>query len=621
MGAYARAAVLAGLMVALAMAALWLPGGGSHSTARAGGPAITLAVDMDPRDGGGAFVNDDHTVNPIDACMQTTAGSTITIDVVLSGIDPGRDLHSYQYFLGFDSANLKFVAQNHMTASPPPNGVTMITRVPGLSCTGMLGCIDTSEGVPDNPSTDGFGEVSVHHVFVADSTAGITVGGPLDPWGAAGGVLGRYNIQVSATAPPGVYGLGLNDSGVFTTAIWDNAAVPIWDLPGNGFDDDGDGFVDEDLLLDKNSGRGLIAVGVPCPPPADLEKVGLASGLANGTQIRVSDNVAFTLTEVLHNHGPNASVVGQITTRCEAPLTTPPSHCSYTPKAGDSPDGQLWVTGPSIGTKRVPQDIPYGTKIEDRYLTVIQRKALPVNVQVPLSKDWDVHCGALGTHTWKFSNSVVPDDSWIVDPVAGNNSKSLDLTLECLAPTPTPTPTATATATPTPTATATATATATVTPTVTPTPTPPKDPITDPWPALTPAERAAIQALIDAGNKAGALQKLVEILKLKGWSPDTMKDGKPAYDPATNGEGSAEAKAGGAVKIGDKAYSSVAWLYSSLMHEWVHSQQMHEGRPVDVNKLEREAYGKEIDNAGNTGLSPAEKAECERRRNEYPSPP
>jgi hypothetical protein len=101
---------------------------------------------------------------------------------------------------------------------------------------------------------------------------------------------------------------------------------------------------------------------------------------------------------------------------------------------------------------------------------------------------------------------------------------------------------------------------------------------------------------------------------------DTMSGGAPVYDPATEGEGATERKKGGKVSIGPDAFSSVAWLYSSLKHEMVHSQQWQD--PDAADKMgskgrEKQAYQREVDNAGNTGLSAAEKAEDQKRLEKY----
>ena len=186
-----------------------------------------------------------------------------------------------------------------------------------------------------------------------------------------------------------------------------------------------------------------------------------------------------------------------------------------------------------------------------------------------------------------------------------------------VAPTATAAPEATPTATPTSTP-----VVGTPTPTATPTPTPHanKDPRTDPWPDITAAEEKAVQDLIDAGKKSEALANLVETLKKYCCSFDTMEGGNPIYDAALGGEGAAERKKGGKVRIGDASFVSVAWLYSSLKHEMVHSQQWQDedaARALGSGGREKEAYQRELDNAGNTGVSPAQEADLERRLATY----
>ncbi|MCH7998431.1 MAG: hypothetical protein IIA91_02995 [Chloroflexi bacterium] len=192
-----------------------------------------------------------------------------------------------------------------------------------------------------------------------------------------------------------------------------------------------------------------------------------------------------------------------------------------------------------------------------------------------------------------------------------------------------PTPTATAAPTATPTATAIAPPTSTPvvetpTPTATATPTPTphatKNPITNPWPDITDAEEKAVQDLIDAGKKKEALEELVKTLKKYCCNFDTMEGESPIYDSTLAGEGSAERKKGGKVKIGDASFVSVAWLYSSLKHEMVHSQQWQDeaaATALGSNGREKEAYQRELDNAGNTGVSPADRADLARRLARY----
>ena len=264
MKAISRVTVVAGY-AGVVMSLLVAMGPPTASPAQAQPPVVTtLAIDMVTTG------NDDHTVGSIDPCIAVTAGTTVEFDVVLDAIPTGvgnSDLKAFAYYLGFDAANLTFISQTSAKNDcPPADGLQMLCRAAN-SCTGLLGCIDASEGVPEPPDSGAPPSPGVHDVNMADSTPGGTVGGGSDPYGKAGGVLGRYEIAVSPTAPTGLYGIGLSDSGWYTTLLVDSASPPnhLWDNPNVPGDDDKDGATDEDLMLDRTVNYGLIAVGVPCP--------------------------------------------------------------------------------------------------------------------------------------------------------------------------------------------------------------------------------------------------------------------------------------------------------------------------------------------------------------------
>lgn len=148
-----------------------------------------------------------------------------------------------------------------------------------------------------------------------------------------------------------------------------------------------------------------------------------------------------------------------------------------------------------------------------------------------------------------------------------------------------------------------------------------KDPRTDDWPKLTADELKSVQDLIDAGKNAEALAKLVEIMKKYCCNFDTMEGGAPVYDPKEKkAEGATQKKKGGRVRIGVPAFKSASWLYSSLKHEMVHSAQWQDedaAKKMGVNGREKEAYQREIDQAGNTGISDKDKKELEKRIKAY----
>lgn len=181
------------------------------------------------------------------------------------------------------------------------------------------------------------------------------------------------------------------------------------------------------------------------------------------------------------------------------------------------------------------------------------------------------------------------------------------------APSPSPTPTPTTVTPPTQAPPPSPTASAT------PTPTPHrKNPIDDPWPKLTKVDLKGVRALIDAGKNADALAELVKVMKTRCCSFDTMAGSEPVYAPdleAKKGKGvggNTERKKGGIVRIGPAAFKGYlgtepeAFLYSTLKHEMVHSMQLQDPKGAAEKgnrRLEFEAYGAEIINSINTGIS------------------
>jgi len=218
----------------------------------------TLALDMNPY---GDTANDDRAVGSIESCVEAAPGATFDIDVVLDAIPSSvgdGSLAGFQYFLGFDDAALTFTGQSHVVTG------TNLTVRAANSCGGPLGCLDRAETVPEPPDSGAPPSPGVHDVLVADP-AGPEGPGPADPAPYAGGVLGRYTIQANPDAEPGVYGIALNSSTTYVAKVIDQAAGTIWDLPGNGIDDDNDGAVDEDLMLDTTVGYGQVAIDAACP--------------------------------------------------------------------------------------------------------------------------------------------------------------------------------------------------------------------------------------------------------------------------------------------------------------------------------------------------------------------
>ena len=107
---------LAVLVPALALGGMWLTGK-SSTPAQANPGVTTLAIDMDPFNGGG---NTDVFVGPIDTCIgNIPLTNTAQFDVVYDQIEAGKDLKGYQFFMGFNSANVTFTAQTSPAGCPP----------------------------------------------------------------------------------------------------------------------------------------------------------------------------------------------------------------------------------------------------------------------------------------------------------------------------------------------------------------------------------------------------------------------------------------------------------------------------------------------------------------------
>jgi len=412
---------LAVLVPTLAMAGMWLTGKSGMSVLANGGEVITLAIDMDPFT---TTVNDDDTVGPIDSCIQVTGAlpQTITVDVVIdkipAAITSGHNgqIKGYQYFMGFDNVNLKFVApQLHITA-----GTNLITRAP-LSCTGFLGCKFGGEAVPEPPDTGSPASPGVHDVFVFDDKAGAEEGGASDTSGKAGGVIGRYDITILAGAPAGVYGLGLDSSTTYRPTIGDDTGAAIWDLPGNSVDDDGDGGVDEDIMLDRTSTpipHGMIAVNTSCPEAADLEIVSqtvLASDCSSAlpAEMDIDTDTSICLEKVIRNNGPNA---GPVLTDI-AKTASAPTGCTILPVSASA---QVSVTRDDGCGAGSPYTCPPNSP--------------STNQDVTYTELFTIRCDAPSTHPgFTIVNTISANDPYTTDPVPANNTDTVTFGIDVIA--------------------------------------------------------------------------------------------------------------------------------------------------------------------------------------------
>jgi len=134
-------------------------------------------------------------------------------------------------------------------------------------------------------------------------------------------------------------------------------------------------------------------------------------------------------------------------------------------------------------------------------------------------------------------------------------------------------------------------------------------------PALTTGTETTAKALLggSAADKQAAINAVVkDMVKSSAISLSKLDGKKVYYDAATVGEGLTNTTfkaTGGAnpskVTMGDAAFSSLSWLYSSILHEYQHVKQ-HQALKSPAgwseDKAEVEAYTKEILKSEATGV-------------------
>jgi hypothetical protein len=404
-----------GVAVAVLLAALALGLLAHTERAAFADPGVTIGIDMNtagnscPNDGldpgmkghnttcTGAppLSNCDCSLGAVDSCQAVAAGTPVTFDVFLTGLNSAAqatdDVLGFQYIIG-EKLGLAVgaVAKTHL------NGAINLPAQPGSGPP-----MDLSVGAV----IPGFKAV------VADM--GYAEWGP--PSGVyTQGVLGRYTVQTVGLAN-GIYALTLVDPSIGR----DTVANPDYPARPTG------GKLTIDSVLDGNAGYGLIAVGVPCPLAADLKKVSLSAvGLTDGDDIPVSTDVGFTLAGLLHNNGPADPVpVWDVTT------ATPPQggSVSYHCDGGE----QITINGAVVDPMCPPSMVWVATYPDT--LDVHVNINLPASIVEPTAQNWDVHCLTPSTHTWEFTDTVTAKDPYTTDPVPGNNSASTSLTLDCIA--------------------------------------------------------------------------------------------------------------------------------------------------------------------------------------------
>ena len=154
-------------------------------------------------DGDGDSIPDNSAtaLSTVQTCFQANPGQTVTVDTIVDEIPGGADFAGFTYVITFHSDVFAVTASTHNDPA-----INLIASAPGSEAV-----IDLIEEV---------GGISV----VADDS-----GQP--ELGPAAGVLGRYTIDVSVDAAPGVYDFALEDATLFDSA---GTEIPLTSLPVNG---------------------------------------------------------------------------------------------------------------------------------------------------------------------------------------------------------------------------------------------------------------------------------------------------------------------------------------------------------------------------------------------------
>ncbi len=232
-------ALAVGLTAVLALAGVWLLRGDEASAVAT---VTTVGIDMVPTG------NTADSLGDIDRCVRINAGQSREIDVFLMNIPTVGNLDSYSYNLTYPDASalapMQITDAVHMTS-----GVVLIA--------------EDTDSIPDDTGSDTPTDTDGSYAATVDDTGTNAAEGPPT---YTEGVLGRYTLKVVTGAAPGIYPLGLD-----TIVVKDDGApaADIYD-PGKNeadtVDQDSDGSVDEDLILDSTytTVYGLVAVGMDC---------------------------------------------------------------------------------------------------------------------------------------------------------------------------------------------------------------------------------------------------------------------------------------------------------------------------------------------------------------------
>ncbi|MGQ9674590.1 MAG: thrombospondin type 3 repeat-containing protein [Chloroflexota bacterium] len=347
---------IAAVAVALAVLAVWQFGHTDQTTQAQS--LVKIGFDMNTAGNFCSGTGNGCTLGTIDTCVSVpSGGGTIEFDVWMDNLPLNDDLLGFQYRIGEKHGNPvgTIIAPRHEQTL----GINLTEDAPGSST------LSFSDPLPK----------AVPNYLAAIGDLGTAEANP--PY--TQGTLGRYTMSVNA--PDGLYGL----------ILWDY-------ILGNFWADDLCVLYGCDVL-DGYDGYGLIAVGVPCPQPADLKIVSQGIFAADcvspaPTDIDVSESVDICVRKVLHNNGPEPSVQAYI-----EKVATAPAGCTIVP------------TSPVV----VPVTLPYSEDVvHDEIFTI--------------------HCAEPSQHgPFEIENRVYAESQYIPDPIPGNNSAVNSLTVNAWA--------------------------------------------------------------------------------------------------------------------------------------------------------------------------------------------
>lgn len=122
-------------------AALALLGAAAFTRPVAGQSVPSVALDLNTSG------NDDSHVGSIEDCVQiSAAGQTLTLDLVIQGIDRSIRIAGYQFDIDYDPAVIKIKSSVDFDSagSSPPNNVTILSRISSNGGAGFISVSDTS---------------------------------------------------------------------------------------------------------------------------------------------------------------------------------------------------------------------------------------------------------------------------------------------------------------------------------------------------------------------------------------------------------------------------------------------------------------------------------------------